>query len=104
MKCDIENCNKCSLGQCSKCNDGYFLANNKCQKCHEACRTCTEKNQSDCISCNYSINSVTDDKCHLCNEFPGFFAVGNTCITRCGDGVIASSEQCDDGNTLNNDG
>jgi cysteine-rich repeat protein len=34
----------------------------------------------------------------------GFAPTYTACVSRCGDGLVAATEQCDDGNTVDGDG
>jgi len=49
-----------------------------------------------------------DDGCDgSCNEEPGWTCTGmmpSTCMTTCGDGIVAGTEECDDGDTDDDDG
>jgi len=77
---------------CLSCftNYTYSIANN----------TCT----IDCSLVNYcaSCNFTSTINCLTCLN--GFYLSSNTCSSLCGDGILVSTEQCDDHNTANGDG
>ncbi|CAD8183516.1 unnamed protein product [Paramecium octaurelia] len=80
-----------------QCEDGNTYDSDGCKDCRYSCRI-------GCSSCNY-----TTKECLSC-EFPGFTPISYYCKNLCGDGIVAVdpsgfySEQCEDGNTINNDG
>lgn len=83
-----------NFGYCEKytpppitCSDGeYFDDGNGCVACPAGCATCTPT------------------ACQSCTAL-GYKPSGNTCVANCGDGkIIYGVEQCDDGNSVGNDG
>ncbi|KAM3133418.1 hypothetical protein pb186bvf_014422 [Paramecium bursaria] len=95
-------CQKCSENLiCSICYDGYFLEFNLCVQCSNLCKTCKLYNQ--CTTCKYlDLNG----KCAYCDDRIGYYydIDMQNCKTICGDNIKADTEQCDDGNILNDDG
>ncbi|CAD8193166.1 unnamed protein product [Paramecium pentaurelia] len=89
--------------ECVKCQSGYYLDQNICQICDKQCKEC-ETNPSNCTNCRF-IQSASK-KCKLCEYKQGYYSdySTNTCYNKCGDSIIADSEQCDDGNQINGDG
>ena len=88
-----------------ECPEGYYLSENKCEKCNEHCKTCiiegNEKNES-CLTCDEN-----SEYKYLVNA-TGY---GNNCVKNCPEGTtlninntcilsIAENED-DDGNTQN---
>lgn len=82
---------------CSSCETGYYLDANtaQCVLCSSAITNCIECNSSSycdaCISSDYE-----------------FEPISNQCVSvdsqRCGDGIVQSTEECDDGNADDKDG
>lgn len=67
--CPTENCqdleeDKC---HCLNCKDGYFKYQDKCQKCHSECETCSI-NETNCTSCKTGKYLTTENKCKSCGE------------------------------------
>ncbi|CAD8117900.1 unnamed protein product [Paramecium sonneborni] len=121
-------CSDCQEGKCYQCStSGYILdvINNKCiehcgdgvilgsEECedinpnpNDGCDNCKFKCRWDCLDC-----SSNGKVCNLC-LFSGYKTVTGTgaykCVPICGDGLkITNSldtEQCDDGNSIANDG
>ncbi|CAD8059012.1 unnamed protein product [Paramecium sonneborni] len=100
-KCQ-DNCNDCKYEndtvKCLRCNIGYFLKDNTCNSCSEKCEECINT-PNNCIKCS------TND-CKQCHNISGFYFDKSlkSCITKCGDNIIAGTEQCDDGNLIDFDG
>lgn len=82
----IAHCKECSNLEenntiCEECNIGYFLSNNNCEKCDDACLAC-ENQASNCSECNekyyhpiQKLNSCVS--CDSANKI----VVNNTCFT-----------------------
>jgi len=69
------------------CDAGfYFDSSRGCIACSIGCQTCSRANF--CLTCAQN----------------GFSVVNGVCQASCGDGLIASTEQCDDKNNNSNDG
>ncbi|CAD8077810.1 unnamed protein product [Paramecium sonneborni] len=96
------NCNYCTYFNnqiiCNSCIKGYFLLGNDCIKCSESCLEC-EKTPNNCTSCKIQ-------KCEKCQNDLGLYPNYNLqkCVSKCGDLIKASDEQCDDGNNQTGDG
>lgn len=78
---------------CTLCDTGYVISGGG-----STCvfNPCIDQN---CQSCPVDINI-----CTVCVTGTGYHLVGNSCITLCGDGITAGTEQCDDNNTADGDG
>ncbi|CAI2363878.1 unnamed protein product [Moneuplotes crassus] len=90
----------------TECGDGYKVG----------AEVCDDGNTSDADGCKSDCTEIEEnyvcfggspnnkDTCELCA--PGFTPDANkeTCIPVCGDGILADSEACDDGNTIEGDG
>ncbi|KAL4469881.1 hypothetical protein ABPG72_011102 [Tetrahymena utriculariae] len=70
-KC-LASCQKCNDGQsCFTCLQGYYLANNICNKCDSSCASCKGASQSDCLICNQNYfilvkqNNICVPQCDL---------------------------------------
>ncbi|CAI2376582.1 unnamed protein product [Moneuplotes crassus] len=92
----------------TRCGDGLEAGTEKCDD-HDT--NDFDGCKSDCSSVEPGWvcaggSTTTKDICQQCQ--PGFYqndaANPETCVTRCGDGLKAGSEKCDDGNTQNGDG
>ncbi|CAK69158.1 unnamed protein product (macronuclear) [Paramecium tetraurelia] len=100
-KCQ-ENCEDCKLNinkvECIKCKGGYFLKDNSCNLCSEKCEEC-ENTPNNCTKC------ITEG-CKKCDNVSGLYLDKQlkSCVTKCGDNIIAGQEQCDDGNQTDKDG
>ncbi|KAL4495669.1 hypothetical protein ABPG72_014138 [Tetrahymena utriculariae] len=75
------------------CQNGYYPDQIllSCLKCDPSCETCFGPNSYNCLTCNNT----------------SYYKVGKfQCVqAKCGDGILTQdTEQCDDGNNLNNDG
>eukprot|EP01017_Pseudomicrothorax_dubius_P037467 TRINITY_DN5493_c0_g1_i2.p1 TRINITY_DN5493_c0_g1~~TRINITY_DN5493_c0_g1_i2.p1 ORF type:complete len:734 (-),score=112.08 TRINITY_DN5493_c0_g1_i2:30-2231(-) len=111
-----QGCTQCELGYksvngtcevsnntASLCSEGEYFdrVSVSCKKCDASCRTCEERG-SKCTSCRngaYLYGGV----CVECNG-SGLYFVEGICSARCGDGIVAGNETCDDNNTLSGDG
>ncbi|CAD8132875.1 unnamed protein product [Paramecium octaurelia] len=103
-KCS-QYCKVCNSSRCLQCNSGYFLTKSfECSKCDKHCKECSGPFQKDCLSCIKGIDYGFTQKCAFCEETIGLYTKGLQCASLCGDGIRKSDEQCDDGNTFNNDG
>ncbi|CAK86712.1 unnamed protein product (macronuclear) [Paramecium tetraurelia] len=121
-------CTKCIKGQCfecatvgfyidptvspwqckEKCGDFLIVGNEQCDDGNtsdtDGCKDCKYFCRIDCASCDY-----TSNKCLSC-QLPGFVPNSYYCKNVCGDGIVVvdpygfNTEQCDDGNTINQDG
>ncbi|EWS73199.1 myxococcus cysteine-rich repeat protein (macronuclear) [Tetrahymena thermophila SB210] len=74
------------------CQDGYYADQIllECLKCDQSCATCFGPSSYNCLTCSTN-----------------YYKAGSyQCIQpKCGDGILTQeTEQCDDGNNLNNDG
>ncbi|CAD8188635.1 unnamed protein product [Paramecium pentaurelia] len=122
------SCTKCIKGECFECNTGGFFVDPTVQpwRCQERCgdqlivgqEQCEDGNQVDtdgckdckyfcrigCSSCDYTTNT-----CLSC-ELPGFIPEKFYCKNICGDKFVVVDpygyyqEECDDGNTDDDDG
>lgn len=82
----IAHCKECSNLEknntiCEECNIGYFLSNNNCEKCDDACLSC-ENHANNCSQCNqkyyHPIQSM--NSCVACDS-SNKIVVNNTCFT-----------------------
>ncbi|CAD8148259.1 unnamed protein product [Paramecium pentaurelia] len=101
-KCQ-DHCIECiykdsTITECLKCDSGYFLKDNTCNKCSDKCKEC-ENTPNNCKLC-------TTQDCSVCNNISGLYLDKQlqSCVTKCGDNIIAGIEQCDDGNNIDKDG
>jgi cysteine-rich repeat protein len=97
--------NGSSVGTCV-CIQGYFMnSGSLCQACNSGCLSCTVAGGvQTCSSCNItSHHFLVLGSCQCQSGF--FLAANNSCLPIiCGDGIIETSEQCDDHNIVNGDG
>jgi len=90
---------------CGTCNSGFFCdAIGECIS--SACTPATDPNLSGICGiqqCGNVVNGTCGSiSCGTCNT--GFSCdVSGQCATVCGDNIVGGTEQCDDGNTNNND-
>ena len=120
------NCLTCTTSStyCLSCPPGKFLSGTTCVGCVDPnCNNCTTS--SNCWACvvPYSPSAyvcvlnctLVNGNCTSCSSTPtlactacatGFFlnTTDNTCAVICGDGILASTELCDDGNKVDGDG
>lgn len=101
------NCVECAptnrVVKCSKCSDGYFSSQNKCVKCGSNCKTCSQMNY--CLTCFTNGKEPNEQGvCPTCEQTPGTYTVDGNCVTKCGDGIETSDEECDDNNSNDGDG
>ena len=93
--CTLSNCVDCqNLTHCGQCDTGYDYSD---------VQTCIICKVVGCTNCSAS----NVNKCTTCNNSMGYYnsAGSNICSSQCGDGILVSAhEDCDDGNTDNNDG
>ena len=76
---------------------GYLLNNQTGQ-----CLSCSLA-YPNCQTCAYSPLSLNNISCSTCVY--GYYLSGSTCTASvCGDGLITSGEECDDGNAVGMDG
>ncbi|CAD8214267.1 unnamed protein product [Paramecium octaurelia] len=101
FQCNPE-CSDCELKNdqlvCLQCSKGYFISFGQCLKCSEHC-----------LECEYSPNNCTEcmiENCQKCDKKLGYYNdfSQKKCTTICGDGIMAGTEACDDGNHFNQDG
>ncbi len=85
----------CKGGSCT-CASGYVGTGANCTDIDECL-----KNNGGCNTNASCTNSVGSFKCACKN---GYVGDGLTCNTKCGDGVKAGAEECDDGNLNSGDG
>ncbi|CAD8214880.1 unnamed protein product [Paramecium octaurelia] len=96
------NINKCFSNQCinycgdgivtdqdEQCDDGNYLPYDGCYKCQ--------------VQCPQGCNICKGKQCQECNK-NGWQLVEGVCTSKCGDGYVVGSEQCDDGNNIQFDG
>ncbi|CAK74202.1 unnamed protein product (macronuclear) [Paramecium tetraurelia] len=97
-----DNCEECiynlDMVECKRCKTGYFLKDNTCNSCSEKCEECVNT-PNNCTVCS-------TDGCTKCDNISGFYLDRKlkSCVTKCGDNILAGSEQCDDGNKIDKDG
>ena len=119
------NCSSCtSLSVCTGCITGFSLISSNCIQCPSNCSNCTSAtvctvcispyslSGSTCVlNCSLALGNCTaclDNygviECTVC--VTGFYLdpVDKNCSVVCGDGILASIEECDDNNTDNGDG
>ncbi|CAD8125624.1 unnamed protein product [Paramecium sonneborni] len=113
-----EQCTDCLLGVCQACiKPGWVLnLNNLCatfcgdgvtiqpyEQCddgnitpYDGCHYCEFQCEQLCTLCELGI-------CYECNQL-GWIIQNNQCTPFCGDGLVVGYEQCDDMNSIENDG
>ncbi|CAK74085.1 unnamed protein product (macronuclear) [Paramecium tetraurelia] len=115
----LNHCVTCTFGVCTKCDEqnGWYLEDNICQpKCDdgivtlevESCDDNNENPNDGCDKCEYSCilncSQCQKGKCLYCDSGYTLISKTNVCIPTCGDGLVVSSEICDDGNIIKYDG
>ncbi|KAL4463431.1 hypothetical protein ABPG72_003127 [Tetrahymena utriculariae] len=99
QKCDVIN--NCAFQDdqtiCSKClvNNGYFIQNGKCSKCHFTCDSCNGTSQSDCLICNQGFILEKNSNICVCqgqNQIVDIFQ--KKCV--CKQGFVLDGENCQD--------
>ncbi|CAD8048107.1 unnamed protein product [Paramecium primaurelia] len=104
IKC-IEGCKTCYKNKCLTCQSGYFMTPSfDCLKCDFHCKECSGPQQKDCLSCIKGVDYGLGQKCAFCEETQGLYTSKDKCVSKCGDGMKKTDEQCDDGNIINKDG
>ncbi|CAK67952.1 unnamed protein product (macronuclear) [Paramecium tetraurelia] len=110
LQCQTSICLTCQSGKCQECVDHYYLdtKSNKClEKCNDNVKIGNEKCEDmntllydgcyNCqLSCQPSCLNCQINGCLQCQI--GFRLIENKCQNICGDQVIVSGEDCDDGN------
>ena len=63
--------------------------------CSDKCKTCSSN--LICLECKYL---KLNNQCVYCDQKVGYYLNEDqdTCITKCGDDILADTEECDDGN------
>ncbi|CAD8196825.1 unnamed protein product [Paramecium pentaurelia] len=103
IQCTDVNCKSCKdIKICSQCKSGYFLDDNQCNPCDIHCKECSGPSKKQCTSCLFEIFS--QGNCQLCEDTQGLYLEQGKCISKCGDGILRLTEQCDDGNNIDGDG
>ncbi|CAK92802.1 unnamed protein product (macronuclear) [Paramecium tetraurelia] len=103
IQCADVNCKSCpNIELCFQCKSGYFLNKNQCSPCDLHCKECSGPSKKQCKSCLFETFQTED--CQLCEDTQGLYLEFGNCISKCGDGMIRLTEQCDDGNTVDGDG
>ncbi|CAD8104639.1 unnamed protein product [Paramecium primaurelia] len=87
-----------TITECLKCDSGYFLKDNTCNKCSDKCQEC-ENTPNNCKIC-------TTQDCSVCDNISGLYLDKQiqSCVTKCGDNIIARIKYCGDGNNIDKDG
>ncbi|CAD8129340.1 unnamed protein product [Paramecium sonneborni] len=112
----IANCKINYFSICLKCETGYYMLENICfpncgdrliLELYEDCDDGNLQPYDGCFECKFQCiedcNICDRGKCILkCEE--GYEFVNNTCLSVCGDLLVAKEEDCDDGNTQPYDG
>ncbi|CAD8157585.1 unnamed protein product [Paramecium pentaurelia] len=116
-QCQFEcpyNCYSCSFGICQQCQQGYYLIENEC---HNYCGDYQITKQEQCdddnkqpfdgcfqcrIDCEEQCSICIDGICEMC--LTGYEIIDGSCYSICGDGIITVHEDCDDLNSIKNDG
>jgi cysteine-rich repeat protein len=119
------NCTTCtSATVCTGCIAGFSLIGGNCIQCSSNCSTCTSttvctacfspysRSGSVCVlnctlalgNCTTCVDNAGQVDCTVCAA--GFYLdpIAKNCSIVCGDGILASSEGCDDGNNITGDG
>ncbi|CAD8193538.1 unnamed protein product [Paramecium octaurelia] len=105
-------CIECNNEVCVKCQEGYYL--NQKDQCVSQCgdgilafdEQC-EFNDKDCYSCQTLKPQYCKhfhETCLLCQYGYHLDVVNNSCYSVCGDNLVASNEDCEDGNEFKYDG
>lgn len=99
-----------SAGTFCACKPYFYEYNQVCYACHYSCLTCDMSGQYfNCLTCQSTMNRVQVVSTILganftCDCDVGYYDNGYTsCKEICGDGRVIT-DQCDDGNTVDNDG
>ena len=96
-------CNEVCQARTSLCGDGFQTPP---EQCEDGNRNNGDGCTANCVAELCGDGVVNNDGAEAC-EPPGTATCTNECQARialCGDGFLASSEQCDDGNALSGDG
>lgn len=92
------------LRQCVCPQGQYMNTYQVCEPVKKTCKAGTFLQGSDCVACSPGCSQCSSaNTCTVCQN-RGFYPSGPTCLTRCGDGIRAGNEACDDGNLNNKDG
>ena len=73
LGCPISECTLCnsSLTNCQNCSNGFYLYENQCLACQNACKTCDGPTNNDCNSCSSGYYSspaspnICQDSCSI---------------------------------------
>ncbi|CAD8199927.1 unnamed protein product [Paramecium octaurelia] len=97
LTCDSSQ-NRVLAGLNCKCKTGFLTLNNVCIQCPNDIDT----SLIECYKyCNNGDRIWHMNPCAVCGS--GFNLIDNECIPICGDLQVVGNEQCDDGNTIQND-
>ena len=97
-------CQLCSTETtCMLCLTGSYLdGSNQCQPCPVGCTTCSSLTV--CTTCDSASQYTLVGTMCQCSVGYTPAPITGICSAVCGDGLVASSEACDDGNLVNGDG
>lgn len=100
------SCAECSgneIYQCTRCDIDYGLYQGRC---YSECPTNTYMLMTLCKECDISCNGCTGDTSEEClNCAPDYYYNSNKCIkAECGNGILEINEECEDGNSIGQDG
>lgn len=103
------NCGNGSVDSTEECDDGNSDNTDSClDSCESA--TCGDgkvwNTDGGTEACDDGNVAAVDGCSATCTEETGYDCTGapSTCITTCGDGIVAGTEVCDDGNVTDGDG
>ncbi|CAD8159995.1 unnamed protein product [Paramecium octaurelia] len=114
-----DECTNCLLGQCYECNTPGYTLNQKLLQCIPVCgdgvvtqfqEQCDDLNsvfEDGCYQCKYECQAecavCAAGLCYSCQS-NYYLDQNNICLPLCGNGVVSKFEQCDDSNTVPDDG
>ncbi|CAK87545.1 unnamed protein product (macronuclear) [Paramecium tetraurelia] len=94
-----------------ECDDGNEFYYDGCNKCKYQCQLeCLDCHFGKCVLCEASLilnqSNSSCEELKVCQIQKGLYyeSFTNNCISICGDGMVAGKEECDDGNSVSNDG
>jgi cysteine-rich repeat protein len=96
-----EDPNKIEPGECGCGAADEDRDNDRVLDCHDACAEDANKIAPGACGCGTA--DWLDGEVLVCSCASGLQYVDGDCVAKCGDGLVAPDEQCDDGNANDND-